>query len=93
MSDSTLNQTTSTPSKRKVDATRIVDSFILLEGVSAKTGNPYCIGTLYIKTKSGKRPYALDLKYLDDNALSTVEEALEHYNDQEREDFAKGVQG
>ena len=67
---------TTAPSQVTINASSIVERLELKSGVSAKTGNPYTVGTLYIRTRTG-RPYALDLKWLDENAIVQIEEALE----------------
>ena len=90
MSDTTTPKT----DQKIIDATSIVDSLKFRTGVSAKTGNPYIIGTLYIKTARG-RAYGFDLKYIDENGEAQIEDALEaqESNDADREDFKNSVLG
>lgn len=89
MSD--VDQTNSpTATSKVVDATSILDSLKFRTGVSAKTGNPYVMGTVYIKTRSGK-PYGLDLKFIDENGQVMLEDALQNSNEETRQGFAQGL--
>lgn len=89
------NNTTPQSKSELIDASHIVDSFMLRTGVSAKTGADYVIGQLKIKTKRG-RPFTLNLAYLDDNSINAIEDSLEHYikeqagQEQAKQDFQQG---
>lgn len=81
------------PAKQKqkiIDASRILRGLEFRTGISAKTGNPYIIGAVYIKTARGRK-YSLPLAYLDDNAADTIEDALSAADDSDREEFSAGL--
>lgn len=82
---------TTPPKSRVIDATHLVDALTFRTGISAKSGNPYIIGSIKIKTRSG-RPYTFDLGYIDENGQIQIEDALEHFANQDKSDFTEGLQ-
>lgn len=81
---------TTAPSSKVIDATSLVESLTFRTGVSAKTGNPYIIGSVKIKKPSGGF-YNLDLGYMDENASGVVNEALASIENERKEEFADGL--
>lgn len=80
------------PSSKLIDATRLVETLEFRTGVSAKSGNPYIIGSVKIKTASG-RPYKLDLSYLDENDQIQIEDALAKLENSAKNEFSEGLEG
>lgn len=80
------------PKMQIIDATHLVEKLELRQGVSAKTGNDYIFGVVYLKSSSTKgKLYSIDLAYLSDNDQIAIEDALESYKDKQRQEFSEDL--
>ncbi len=81
------------PSYKRIDATSLIDKLELLDGVSEKTGNPYLIPTLYLKSPISDTPIRLEFKYIDANTVELIRLGLRQDNEKSVNDFKEGLQG
>lgn len=76
----------------KLNATPIVQSVEFLEGVSAKTGNKYLVGALYLKSPISDTPLRIGFDYIDPNTQALIKKSIEEFAGDQTADFKKGFE-
>lgn len=76
----------------KLNATPIVQAVEFLEGVSAKTGNKYLVGALYLKSPVSDTPLRIGFDYIDPNTQALIKKSIEEFAGDQAEDFKKGFE-
>lgn len=79
------------PQRKIINATSIIDKLEFTEGISKKSGNPFFLGTLYVKSPISDTPIRLDLEYPDDNTAALVKLAIKNDQDEEVAAFGEGI--
>lgn len=76
----------------KLNATPIVQSVEFLEGVSAKTGNKYLVGALYLKSPISDTPLRIGFDYIDPNTQALIKKSIEEFAGDQAKDFKEGFE-
>lgn len=79
------------PSYKRVDGTPLIEKLELLDGVSAKTGNPYLLPTLYLKSPISDTPIRLEFKFIDPNVTELIRLKLKELHAADVKDFKEDV--
>lgn len=77
--------------KTIINATPLIDRLELTTGVSAKTGNAYTVGAVYLKSPISDTPIRIGLDYIDPNTRELLKMAVDKFNVDEKADFAADV--
>ncbi len=76
----------------KLNATPVVQSVEFLEGVSAKTGNKYLVGALYLKSPISDTPLRIGFDYIDPNTQALIKKSIEEFAADQAKDFKEGFE-
>lgn len=83
-----MSDTTAPSNNKKVtNATQLVDKLEFTEGISAKSGNPYLVGALYIESPISDEPIRLSFEYIDANTRALIKMAIDKSNKDAITDF------
>lgn len=87
---------TPTIEKRNYKATELLESLDFVVGISKKTGNPYLIGSVNIKSPISSTPIRLGFEYIDPNTAELIKMALSKLSvettEKANKEFQEGLQ-